>query len=140
MRGLAQERHRVGDLLGVTAPHKDEVVTHQRCPYMDVLGNASEKARRLFWFQCILANGGGGGAGCEPDDKCKNPGALPPFPAWEGVLATEIGEPGRTDGCAFWSEATDWDIKSIISESAVATPDFEIFTGATGLLFSLARA
>ena len=31
-----------------------------------------------------------------PDDKCENPGALPPFPAWEGVLATEIGELGNT--------------------------------------------
>ena len=48
-----------------------------------------------FGFQCIVANGGRGGEGCEPDDKCENPGALPPFPTWEGVLATEIGEPGK---------------------------------------------
>ena len=26
----------------------------------------------------------------------ENPGALPPFPEWEGVLATEIGDAGRT--------------------------------------------
>ena len=78
--------------------------------------------------------------GCEPDDNCENPGALPPFPAWEGVLATEIGEPSRTDGCDFWSEATDWEIKSITSESAVALPAFEIFSYATGLLSSLACA
>ena len=42
-------------------------------------------------FQCIVANDGGGDEGCEPDDNCENPGALPPFPEWEGVLATEIG-------------------------------------------------
>ena len=43
----------------------------------------------------------GEGEGCEPDDKCGNPGALPPFPAWEGVLAAEIGEPGMMVGCDF---------------------------------------
>ena len=26
-------------------------------------------------------------------DKCGNPGVLPPFLAWEGVLATEISDP-----------------------------------------------
>ena len=30
---------------------------------------------------------------CVVCDKCKNPGALPPFPTWEGVLATKIGDP-----------------------------------------------
>ena len=57
---------------------------------MDILRTASEKAWRLFGFQCMVANGGGGGEGCEPNDNCENPGALPPFPPWEGVLATEI--------------------------------------------------
>ena len=65
---------------------------------MDILGTASKEAQRLFWLPCMVANGGGGGEGCEPDDKCENPGVLPPFPAWEGVLATEIGEPGMTVG------------------------------------------
>ena len=67
-----------------------------------------------------------GGEGWEPDDNCENPGALPPFPTWEGVLATEIGEPGRTDGGDFWSAAADWEIRSITSVSAVALPDFEM--------------
>ena len=49
-----------------------------------------------------MAKGGGGGEGCEADDKCENPGALPPFPAWEGVLATEIGELGNT-GVVFFA-------------------------------------
>ena len=52
-------------------------------------------------FQCIMANGGGGGEGCEPDNNCKNPGALPPFPTWEGVLATEIGNPVRWRAAIF---------------------------------------
>ena len=52
-------------------------------------------------FQCIVANGGGGGEGCDLDDNCGNLGVLPPFPTWEGVLATEIGEPGRIKGCDF---------------------------------------
>ena len=51
---------------------------------------------------------------------CENPGALPPFPAWEGVLATEIGEPGNTDGGDFCSEAADLEMRSITSSSAVA--------------------
>ena len=80
-----------------------------------------------FGFQCIVANGGGGGEGCELDDKCENPGALPPFPTWEGVLATKIGEPSRMVGCDFWSEVTDWDIRSITSELAAVLPDFEYF-------------
>ena len=74
-----------------------------------------------------MANGGGGGEGCEPDDNCENPGALPPFPAWEGVLATKIGEPGNTDGGDFCSEAADLEMRSITSSpSAVAFTDFEI--------------
>ena len=53
-----------------------------------------------------MANGGGGGEGCELDDNCENPRALPPFPAWEGVLATEIGEPGNIDGGDFCSRGS----------------------------------
>ena len=88
----------------------------------------------------MVAKGGGGGEGCEADDKCENPGALPPFPTWEGVLATEIGEPGKMVGSDFCNEATDWEIKSITSTSAVASPDFELLPCATGVFFSLARA
>ena len=85
-----------------------------------------------FGFQCNVANGGGGGEECEPDDKCENPGAHPPFPAWEGVLATEIGELGNTDGEDFCSEAADLEMRSITSSSsAVAFTDFEIVSFAT---------
>ena len=87
-----------------------------------------------------MANGDGEGEGCEPDDKCENPRAVPPFLAWEGVLAPEIRELGRMVGCNFWSEAMDWDMRSITSESVVALPDFELFPCATGLLSSFARA
>ena len=34
--------------------------------------------------------------------KCENPGVLPPFSTWEGVVATETGDPGVTDG---WDKA-----------------------------------
>ena len=30
-----------------------------------------------------------------------------PFPAWEGVLATEIGQLGNMEGCDFCNEAAD---------------------------------
>ena len=85
-----------------------------------------------FGFQCIVANGGGGGEGGEPDDNYENPGALPPFLAWEGVLATEIGEPGNTDGGDFYNEAADLEMRSITSSSsAVAFTDFEMVSCAT---------
>ena len=76
-------------------------------------------------FHCIVENGGGEGKGCEPGDNCENAGALPPFPAWEGVLATEIGELGNTEGCDFYNEATDWVMRSITSFSADALPVFD---------------
>ena len=76
-------------------------------------------------FHGIVENGGGEGEWCEADGKCENPGALPPFPAWEGVLATEIGELGNTEGCVFCNEATDWVMRSITSCSADALPDFD---------------
>ena len=80
-----------------------------------------------FGFQCIVANGGGGGEGCDPDDNCENLRALPPFPAWEGVLATEIGEPSNTNGEDFCSEAADLEMRSITSSSlAIAFTDFQI--------------
>ena len=34
--------------------------------------------------------------------KCENPWVLPPFPNWEGVLATETGDPSMNDG---WDNA-----------------------------------
>ena len=40
-------------------------------------------------------------------DKYENSGALPPFPAWEGVLATETGAPGMTDGSGNAGEMFD---------------------------------
>ena len=72
-----------------------------------------------------MANGCGGGEGCDPNDRCENPGALPPFPTWKGVLATEIGEPDMIIGCDFSREATDWEIRSITSTSEVAALDLQ---------------
>ena len=54
-----------------------------------------------------MENGGGEGEWCETDGKCENPGALLPFPAWEGVLATEIGELGKMEGCEICNEVAD---------------------------------
>ena len=76
-------------------------------------------------FHCIVEYGGREGEWCEADDKCKNPRALPPFPAWEGVLATEIGELGNMEGCVFCNKAKDWVMRSITSFLADALPDFE---------------
>ena len=67
-------------------------------------------------------------------------GALPPFPIWEGVLATEIGEPGNTDGWGFCSDVMDWEIRSITSTLADALPDLELFPCAIGVFSSLACA
>ena len=45
--------------------------------------------------------------------RCKNPGALPPFPTWEGVLATETGDPRMIDGGVFTDGCVDSVTKSI---------------------------
>ena len=36
----------------------------------------------------------------------KNPRALPSFPAWEGILATETSDPGIIDGVFF--QMAEW--------------------------------
>ena len=45
---FAQKGHRIRDLLGVTTPHEGKVMTHQRCPSMDIFGTAPKEAQRLF--------------------------------------------------------------------------------------------
>ena len=52
-------------------------------------------------FQCIVAKIWGGDAAVVAWVKFENPGALPPFPAGEGALATETSDPGMTDGGDF---------------------------------------
>ena len=74
----------------------------------------------------MVANGCGGGEGCDLDDKCENPGALPPFPTWEGVLATEIGEVGRTPNSAASGGEVDEVTRSITEGVGLAMPDFGI--------------
>ena len=51
-----------------------------------------------FGFQCLVANMVGGDAAVIVCVKCENPWALPPFPTWEGVLATETSDLGIIDG------------------------------------------
>ena len=46
-------------------------------------------------------------------DKCENPGGLPPFPPWEGVVATDIGDPGIMAGPAIIGDEVDDVTKSI---------------------------
>ena len=53
-------------------------------------------------FQCIVAKIWGGDAAVVAWVKRDNPGALPPFPDWEGVLSTEIGDVGRTPNSSTW--------------------------------------
>ena len=58
--------------------------------------------------------------------KRENPGVLPPFPTWEGVLATEIGEAGRTPDSTTCGEDVDEVTKSITEREGFAMPDFGI--------------
>ena len=98
MRGLTQEGHGVRNLLGVTASHEGQIVTYQGCPSMDILYGMPEETWRFLRLPMRHSNICRGGATCVKCDKCKNLGVLPPFPTWEGVLATKIGDPGITDG------------------------------------------
>ena len=54
-----------------------------------------------------MANICGGDAVVVNWDKCENPGALPPFPTWEGVLATKTNDPGMTVGSDNTGETID---------------------------------
>ena len=48
-------------------------------------------------------------------DKRENPGALLRFPAWEGVLATETGDPRITAGLEMANEMVE-DVTRFITE------------------------
>ena len=39
--------------------------------------------------------------------RCENPGALPPFPRWEEVLATKIGDPRMMAGLDIMGDKID---------------------------------
>ena len=60
---------------------------------------------------------------CVVCDKYGNPGALPPFPAWEGVLATEIGDPRLMVGSDIMGDEVDNVTRSIIKYEGVALSD-----------------
>ena len=100
---------------------------HQGCPRMDILCAASEKARRLFRLPIHCGNFEGD-AVVVAWVRCKNPGALPPFPTWEEVLAIETGDSRITDSGVFpdgWVQSVT---KSITETKGIATQDFtEIF-------------
>ena len=68
---LVQKRHRICDLLGVTTSHKGKVLTHQRCPSMEIFGIASEESTEApFGFQCIDGEWSEVGLkGADADDK-----------------------------------------------------------------------
>ena len=50
----------------------------------------------------------------------KNPGALPPFPGWEGVLATKTGDPGIMAGSDIMGNEVDDVTRSMIEYEGVA--------------------
>ena len=54
----------------------------------------------------------------------RNPGVLPPFPAWEGVLATEIWDAGRTPDSTTYREGVDEVTKSITEGYGLVVPNF----------------
>ena len=64
------------------------------------------------------------GVACNPDSICENSRALPPFPTWEGVVATEIGDAGRAPGFATCGEAVEGVTKSMTDLDGFAVPDF----------------
>ena len=49
---------------------------------------------------------------------------LPPFPTWEGVLATEIGDAGRTLDSTTYGEGVNEVTKSITEGFEFAAPNF----------------
>ena len=63
---------------------------------MDILRATPKKTWRLFRFQYIVAKIWGGDAAVVAWVKRDNPVTLPPFPDWEGVLTTDIGDAGST--------------------------------------------
>ena len=58
--------------------------------------------------------------------RLENPGALPPFPAWERVLAIEIGDARRTPHSTTCGEGVDEVTKSMIKGAGFAMPDFAL--------------
>ena len=54
---------------------------------------------------------------------------LPPFPTWEGVLATEIGDAGRAPGSATCGERVDEVTKSMTKWDGFAVADCELKEG-----------
>ena len=51
-----------------------------------------------FGFHWVAAKVCGGEVAWIECESRENPGALPPFLAWEGVLATDTGDPGMMVG------------------------------------------
>ena len=74
---------------------------HQGRPRMDILRAMPKKAWRLFRIPMHCGKNFGADAVVVAWVKFENPGALPPFLAWEVVLVTEIGDLGMTDGGDF---------------------------------------
>ena len=56
----------------------------------------------------------------------RNLGALPPFPVWEGVLTTKIGDAGRTPDSITYGEGVDEVTKSMIEGAGFVMPDFAL--------------
>ena len=62
-----------------------------------------KKALRLFRLPMHSGKNLGGGTyvAVVAWIKFENPGVLPPFPTWEGLLVTETSDPRMTDGVDF---------------------------------------
>ena len=91
--------------------------------------NAQRKHGGSLGFQCVVANICGGDAGLSNGINVKILGALPPFPIWEGVLATETGDPRMISGSDNMGEMFDGVTKSITECEQSCTVAFCIVAG-----------
>ena len=73
----------------------------------------------------MVANIYGADAAIVSWERWENLEAFPPFPTWEGVLASETGDPGMTVGWEFCGEAVDGVTKPITFVCKIATSDLE---------------
>ena len=97
---------------------------HQGRPRMNILRAMPKKAWRIFRLPMHFGKYLGEDVAVVAWVKCENPGALPPFPAWERVLATDIGDLGIMAGPNIMGDEVDDVTRSITEYERVALSDF----------------